>query len=1732
MNEELADNSLISTQLPLKNIGNSSIFCRQFLAMNDLYKSQNVQDVLKKIDAEIEKGRFIVSNRFFLENDLEVRKDLAAIFLKNYNPLWLLFALSVVLRIDFESHLDNEIQSARDAPGSFNPQKILAKVVDSAINSRLLSYTIPGTTLSEMTTPSGAMRGRGSLRSQRRDLYNGVILSRMLHIIFLLDHAKLSAHKIVTGDPPLFRYGSKYGSSKEIVHHLGLHYMQGQGNVIQYLRHRRFIVSYEAPAFDRMQSLFVKNLLNDLVDGRRLCKLASVMLRDQSLLSELRKVREGMTKQELRSCHLSNVGLAMKKMQEYASSQMKGPFNWKGTQTDIVDRVKEKSLDIVWQVVSLWLEVVVLNRHRLEAEIKVVQQQFRESGTEHHVDWSPGKPDLGDVSPTPVSPTQLTVYENCDSVNSSLLLQWCMTVAAIYGIEVREYTESFRSGAALCVILRHYYPELIQTSEIIHVGPAGMRPANDSVTEIEEAQSNFDLFTDRCRLLGGIPHIPLSAEAACAPSFGTYEKAASFGRVVELLASYLFKRVVAERDGVCQKSLVKLVLCKEPLTSREERSSNISKISQEVESELQSPAQDRPQSGLVTDNVQHHPSLNIDNDQPGNLDQNETESYTSTKSIYPHKQACQQPPRSLEYENSTAHESRRDSGSSGSVLDGEAHRHRHNRENLLAKQDAARKIWKHYHAKKLRLQESALQLQAATRGFLARHKRKKVSAANHPPSMQDMGRPSKLCDDNRAGCPTSAKPVPSQQVFFLGSVPEERHDPGSTQLSFIPGNVVADVVNVLPGFRSLSSSIFTFAVQMQEHEKTMAASRIQIAYRALKASSSLQFAHIEASERQKHKKVFNSVLSGMAETAKAFFAASSRAMEEQKNKQGMLICHALQMAKQAYEAEMSRAEASKIARIKQQEERISEAQRREENDNSALEALHADCQSLEDFRSNLDARLDSIEGILDSNDLGVSGSMPVEARSCRISLTSSGTAPDDDTECNSFQGQDHEVEVESAHNCEREIILDRREYAQISADLDRLHAEWDAELEAKKARLDKFSGSMLRTGLDVAERYFNWYMDDACHKRCEIEKRSRILTLNLANLQRDEDEERIAYQEWLEKVDGEMGMPDVAVSEAQLMADSLSEAINGSLARSDAILCEIEDLEEIESNNCRRWNISVGEFEADIEKSASCLRQYEEWVCTEDEVYDAGISSGDSGSGSPTDSLSPNPMERVEEPTMQMGLVSPGDLLRNTSYSMSGSQHCTPLSSLPDIQNPLSEDSPCSNGAPQKSLAHSDILPAMHMVYNHSPLVPVGGLSSGFISDEILDCKQTSHSMLSNSFQQVQIPSNINDGSGSQSQSGTAIFPDGPVVQQGHIAREQQSPLSTMPISPAVENRTGISVLDAINLPSSGESLKRTPLPATKITSSSPSPYHAHVLSSLDKRAVPAPERALSPVRNLSHSEPIGVENSKDVRLLTPSSGSALDAVYQQCKDMGVTDCSSAEMQEMLDCPSSAEKIAGIFRRLSAAISTPGRGDMNQLSARNESCELIRTQSPRGESREKALPSIVNTVFMVIRQYSRSEKQIALVKLGLSIIEDLSTHDDGVEDIFTVEDCMDVLIGCVQIYRDNESIACSALEVLLALTSYSHGEALICADENLRKRLDSVHAMLLLEREERQHYADQMRRLDIVMQARERQRNRESDAVTLVEEIELLSQSELRRIIPSLRSVGLLEDLVEQIRTE
>lgn len=356
----------------------------------ELYHSETMDTVLYNIEREVNEGRLAIRTDRLIHVDLGLQ-DLLTELLLSYHPMWLRLGLEIIL--------GQVLQSKSD--------RMLTKI----IVERFIKHPDISTKTKE---------GVHELR--------GIFLVRFLLLVYFLDTVRQEG-KLLSNIPCLFRTEAKLKTSSSVLGEFCKHFLRAEGNIIRHLNGLGYKVTYQQQKLDEFD-VTVTNLAIDLRDGVRLVcltdKLCHTMSRKSLRLpavSRLQKIHNV----NLALNDLSRNGIAMKQLNA----------------KDIVDGNREKTLGLLWNIMSHFKLAELVDKYQLRHEINAVISRMSHRAFDLFTKQQQVISSTGD-------PLQRT------------LMEWCRAVGACYGLAVPNLTDP----RVVCYLIHYYHPELVSRSDI------------------------------------------------------------------------------------------------------------------------------------------------------------------------------------------------------------------------------------------------------------------------------------------------------------------------------------------------------------------------------------------------------------------------------------------------------------------------------------------------------------------------------------------------------------------------------------------------------------------------------------------------------------------------------------------------------------------------------------------------------------------------------------------------------------------------------------------------------------------------------------------------------------------------------------------------------------------------------------------------------------------------------------------------------------------------------------------------------------------------------------------------------------------------------------------------------------------------------------------------------------------------------------------------------------------
>ena len=459
-----------------------------------LFESADLKKVQATIQSEVAKGKLSLRADRNLHLDLTQRKKVISLLL-SYSTPW--------LRLGLETMFSENILP--EVPSQFSPMKrgngqqsrntpthrlrlalrdfIITKVLSDA--SVLAKYT-----KGKCKVPSGNFEKRYHAE------IGALVLRRLLTLIFFLDRAK--AANILEQSPRLFTNAAPVKSSREVLISFCRDFLAAEGDITKHLGRVGLKVTYKQDPIDEID-VSVSNFAVDLRDGIRLAKLSEILTTapPKSLLracripamSRLQKIHNVGT--ALEALRKSGVGLS----EDIAPHQ-------------IVDGNRSMVLKLMWTIIAHYCFPAVLDFDKVEEEIIGLRRQLF------------AKQIMTTRVPT-AEFSAATKSPQIDDRGKDVLLRWCQSVCALFGIKIADFSVSFADGRALATIVHYYHPKMLPLNEIRATTNDIANKQSRKRLSLDQARYNETLNSKlahtRLAELGGIPNMMPTTNTTMVP---------------------------------------------------------------------------------------------------------------------------------------------------------------------------------------------------------------------------------------------------------------------------------------------------------------------------------------------------------------------------------------------------------------------------------------------------------------------------------------------------------------------------------------------------------------------------------------------------------------------------------------------------------------------------------------------------------------------------------------------------------------------------------------------------------------------------------------------------------------------------------------------------------------------------------------------------------------------------------------------------------------------------------------------------------------------------------------------------------------------------------------------------------------------------------------------------------------------------------------------------------------
>ncbi|TYZ66088.1 hypothetical protein PybrP1_003797 [[Pythium] brassicae (nom. inval.)] len=173
---------------------------------------------------------------------------------------------------------------------------------------------------------------------------------------------------------------------------------------------------------------------------------------------------------------------------------------------DIVDGHREKTLALLWTLISCFQLRSLVDTDAVRREIACIQQRMSFRALEFLA---------AQQQSAPVRAIRAADNNDDDDGNDdsddrpaddvyALLLEWCRVVCANYFVRVSDFTASFADGRALCYLLHYYHPMLLGKGDILPTTTT-TTTADSCDQLLANERRHFRTVNERVKQLGEVP---------------------------------------------------------------------------------------------------------------------------------------------------------------------------------------------------------------------------------------------------------------------------------------------------------------------------------------------------------------------------------------------------------------------------------------------------------------------------------------------------------------------------------------------------------------------------------------------------------------------------------------------------------------------------------------------------------------------------------------------------------------------------------------------------------------------------------------------------------------------------------------------------------------------------------------------------------------------------------------------------------------------------------------------------------------------------------------------------------------------------------------------------------------------------------------------------------------------------------------------------------------------------
>ncbi|XP_068203095.1 abnormal spindle-like microcephaly-associated protein homolog [Palaemon carinicauda] len=421
-----------------------------------LFQSDKIVETVFKLEVAIDKKLISIRDDRMSHIDMELKQRLLTLVLC-YNPFW--------LRIGLET--------------------IYGELLFLNSNSDMAGLTHFIITRFITNPDIAAKYAHPSVPHSYRAGYDVEIktfqLKKFLLLVLFLDHAK--TNRLIDHNPCLFNKEAPYKSSRDILIAFARDFLSGVGDITKHLGYLGYVVKHKQTHLDEFD-FAVTNLCVDLRCGLRLTRVLEMLTQNYSLCSKLRVPAIS------RLQKLHNTEVALDALDSSGCPGVKQKFPAK----DIVDGHRENTLGLLWTIIFKFQVSMVISETRIYEEIVYLTRSLKvrsqldataRAGLEFVLE-PPGE--LKRIKSLPDQVERILGY----------LKLWAKYTCAHYGVEIENLTVSFSDGRGLCLLVHHYFPDLLPI-DLINWQTTQNLPSQEVDPNASLGDSfSEDTYTDTC----------------------------------------------------------------------------------------------------------------------------------------------------------------------------------------------------------------------------------------------------------------------------------------------------------------------------------------------------------------------------------------------------------------------------------------------------------------------------------------------------------------------------------------------------------------------------------------------------------------------------------------------------------------------------------------------------------------------------------------------------------------------------------------------------------------------------------------------------------------------------------------------------------------------------------------------------------------------------------------------------------------------------------------------------------------------------------------------------------------------------------------------------------------------------------------------------------------------------------------------------------------------------------